>query len=469
MSKEIYVDTYGRSHVAFKPLSSGGQGIVYLTEEPNVLLKLEWDPLTQKIETDVKQNKKFDSIKILPLLKNTNLTLPQTILKDAVGYTMKMLDGMVSFDDAFSGDHYELPDNEWLNEMNQKNPDVCIVLQKYIATGGIRKRLNSFLKASCILAKIHASGLVYCDISGKNMFVSSDPDLSQVWLIDCDNLNFMKNTLKIRDGGLHSPGYGAPEIYADKGKSMYSDAFSFAIALFWELTKQHPFVGEAVLEALEDMDIIESPEEDYACMENFPWINDIEDDSNRSNSGLPIDMLVSPSLHEKFSKTFSEIGRNNRVKRTTMPEWSYILSKELDDVVRCKRCGMDFYYATEQCPWCDYENSILKIVSYKLENTEEKEFWQFVKEISEDVIDIPLRVLEGFNSDNLDEYAFQIRVKDKGIEVGNLSTNYDFFVNKTIDNQIYGTAKFNTLDKIYLSAIHKDTRNHYVVKIEAIK
>ena len=52
MAKDIYVDTYGRSHVASKVLSSGGQGIVYLTEEPNVLLKLEWNPMTQEIEKD---------------------------------------------------------------------------------------------------------------------------------------------------------------------------------------------------------------------------------------------------------------------------------------------------------------------------------------------------------------------------------------------------------------------------------
>ena len=56
MAKDIYIDTYGRSHVASKVLSSGGQGIVYLTEEPNVLLKLEWNPSTQEIEKDTRKN-----------------------------------------------------------------------------------------------------------------------------------------------------------------------------------------------------------------------------------------------------------------------------------------------------------------------------------------------------------------------------------------------------------------------------
>lgn len=196
MAKEIYVDTYGRSHVASKMLSSGGQGIVYSTEEPNVLLKLEWNVNTKKIELDTSKNTKFDNIRVLPLIENTNITLPQTILKDAVGYTMKMLDGMISFDDAFNGENYELPNNEWLNSIQQVDKYWGDTFQKYIATGGIRKRLNAFLKVSCILSKIHASGLVYCDISGKNMFVSFDPQMSNVWLIDCDNLDFMKNSIR---------------------------------------------------------------------------------------------------------------------------------------------------------------------------------------------------------------------------------------------------------------------------------
>ena len=60
------------------------------------------------------------------------------------------------------------------------NSPIGVRLQKYIATGGMRKRLNAFLNASCVLSKIHASGLVYCDISEKNMFVSADPQISHV-------------------------------------------------------------------------------------------------------------------------------------------------------------------------------------------------------------------------------------------------------------------------------------------------
>lgn len=467
MAKDIYVDTYGRSHIASKVLSSGGQGIVYLTEEPNVLLKLEWNPMTQEIEKDTSNNDKFDDIRILPMLENTNLTLPQTILRDVVGYTMKMLDGMVSFEEAFSGDDYELPDNEWINSTKKANEYLGDRLQKYIATGGMRKRLNAFLNVSCVLSKIHASGLVYCDISEKNMFVSAEPQLSHVWLIDCDNLSFMKESMKKRDGGLHSPGYGAPEIYEGKGKTMYSDAFSFAIALFWELTMSHPFMGFAASEMLDELDMLDAPEEDYTCTGAFAWVCDEEDDSNRSFSGMPIEMFINASLFEKFQKTFSENGRRNRQKRTTMPEWTYVLAKELDHIVRCKCCQMDYYGNEESvCPWCDAENSIIKVSAYKVVGERKKFKWDFIHEISEGVINVPLRVLEGFNSNHLDEKVFRITFIEDGIEIGDLSNQYDFFLNDSTGKQIYGSTKISSTNNIMLSAIDRRNGNDYLLEIE---
>ena len=467
MAKEIYIDTYGRSHVASKVLSSGGQGIVYLTEEPNVLIKLEWNSSTKEIEKDTRKNNKFDNIRILPLLEETNLTLPQTILRDVVGYTMKMLDGMVSFKEAVSGDAYELPDNEWISSIKAANEYSGESLQKYIATGGMRKRLSAFLKASCVLAKIHASGLVYCDISENNMFVSADPDKSNVWLIDCDNLNFMKNTVKIRDGGLYTPGYGAPEIYEDKGKTMYSDAFSFAIALFWELTMSHPFVGMAMREKYDELDMFDFLEEDYACRGDFAWICDEDDNSNVSTSGIPCDLFLNRELLEKFQRSFSETGRKNRQKRTTMPEWSYVLAKELDHTVRCRCCQMDFYGNEKaKCSWCDTDNSVLKITSYRVIGDNREFKWDFVQEVDEGIINVPLRILEGFCSNHVDEKAFRIILNEKGIEIGELSNQYDFFVSDSREKQIYGNTTFSMLDKVILSVVDRRNGNYYLLEIE---
>jgi hypothetical protein len=465
MAKDTYVDIYGRSHITSKIVSSGGQGIVYMTEDPNVLLKLEWNPITKEIKKDLSNNDKFDNIRVLPLLEKTNLTLPQTILRDVVGYTMKMLDGMVSFEEAFNGENYEFSNNIWISSIKKENEYWGDKLQKYIATGGMRKRLNAFLNTACILSKIHASGLVYCDISGKNMFVSSEPNKSNVWLIDSDNLNFMKNTIKKKDGGLHTPGFGAPEVYEGNGKTMYSDAFSFAIALFWELTQTHPFIGVATQKALDELDMLDFPEEDYACNGTFAWICDENDRSNEPISESP-DLFLSKPLFDKFQKTFSELGRKNKQKRTIMPEWTHVLAKELDHIVRCKHCQMDYYGNTNTlCPWCDTQNNVLIVNSYKVVESQKVIRWEFLHEIIDYTLSIPLRVLEGVFCNHLEENAFKISYCKDSIEVSDLTTQYDFFI-KNQDKQIYGSTKFNTKDKIELLAINKKNNNNYFIEIE---
>ena len=48
--KQSYYDVYGRCHTITRELSHGGQGIVYRTQEPDMLLKLEWDPEKREIK-----------------------------------------------------------------------------------------------------------------------------------------------------------------------------------------------------------------------------------------------------------------------------------------------------------------------------------------------------------------------------------------------------------------------------------
>lgn len=460
MSKNVYVDTYGRSHVAWKELSSGGQGIVYRTEEPNTLLKLEWNPLTQEIQKDTSKNTKFDDIRILPLLEKTNLTLPQTILRDVAGYTMKLLDDMKSFEDVFSSNGNEFPDNHWLADIGESDLDLELQFKIYISSGGLRKRLNAYLKAACVLAKIHASGFVYCDVSDKNMFVSSDPNKANVWLIDCDNLDYMKNTAK--KGGWRTPGFGAPEVCQGKGNTMYSDVYSFAIALFWTLTTKHPFLGAAVEDALNEEDFLDGPEEDFACSRDFAWIGDRQDNSNVSNIGLPYSMFISEALTNYFQVTFNKDGRNNRQKRTTMPEWAYILARELDHTVRCHHCQMD-YYGSENftCPWCDSENQLIRVKSNKEIDKNHVKQWDFVHEQQNTYIDIPLRLLEGFCCDHIDEKAFRLRYEGDEVEISDLSNQYDFsIISEAHEKLVYGSTKI--VAKNGLVVIHAVCRKNSI-------
>ena len=216
------------------------------------------------------------------------------------------------------------------------------------------------------------------------------------------------------------------------------------------------------------MDMLDAPEEDYACTGAFAWICDEEDDSNESTSGIPHEMFLNKSLFDRFQRTFSESGRRNRQKRTTMPEWSYVLAKELDHTVRCKCCQMDYYDNVESvCPWCDTENSILRVSSFRLIDDKKVLKWDFAHEIMEDVMNIPLRLLEGFCSNHLDEKAFRIVCGEGGIEIGELSNQYDFFVvRENQEKQIYGSNKFSVSDKIVLLAVDRRNSNNYLVEIE---
>lgn len=464
MANDIYVDTYGRSHIASRVLSGGGQGIVYKTEEPDTLIKLEWDPTKQEIVKDVSENKKFDEIRILPLLEKTNLTLPQTILRDVAGYTMRMLDDMRSFDEVFSMEGQEKLQNNWLKGIEKSNAESAHILEQYISSGGIRKRLKSYLKAACVLAKIHASGLVYCDVSDKNMFVSVDAEKDNVWLIDCDNLDYMKNTAE-KDGWM-TAGFEAPEIHQGKGNTMYSDAYSFAVSLFWTLTKQHPFIGDAVRKALSEEDMFDESDECYACGNNFAWIGDEEDDSNHSD--LFLSFVLSDSLFKRFNITFSEEGRMNRQKRITMPEWGFTLAENLDGVVRCSNCQMDYYaHKTACCPWCDTENKIVRIRTKKERKGEFVNHWEFVHEQQEEKIDIPLRVLAGFDGNQIDDSAFQLQYSNGELLIDDLSNQYEFtMISQGKETPLYGQTATYIESEAKLFSKCKKSGIRYEIEIE---
>lgn len=468
MSKDIYTDVYGRNHIISKILSSGGQGVVYKTEDDTILLKLEWNGETKEIIKDTSNNTKFDKIRTLPFIEKTNIILPQATLKDISGYTMKLLDDMSSFKDVFSKEAKEdFPNNKWLDYMINKNADVGNLLKNYLASGGIKKRLKSYLEAACILAKIHSSGLVYCDISDNNMFVSSSPDKSNVWFIDSDNLDYMTNTIT---KNWFTGSFVAPEVFNGKGNTMYSDSFSFAISLFWNLTMFHPFVGKALEKAIED-DFLDGSMEEIACQKDFSWILDTDDDSNINDSGMH-EMFVNDELIKYFHKTFSKIGRQDRQLRTTMPEWAYVLAKELDKIITCNNCYMDYYSDKSiKCPWCE-ENTIelIFIKSFKEIQNNKKLQWNFVKEIDKDYINVPLRLLEGFKSENINESAFKLKINENKIEITEISYKYDFYIiNNNSEKSIYGNTKIEFKNKLEISAICKDNNINCFIEIEVKK
>ncbi len=92
------------------------------------------------------------------------MSLPLAILRDEPGYVMRLLADVEPFD-ALD----------------------CQDFDTYIATGSTRRRLYVLYRCAAVLARLHAAGIVYVDLSTNNVLLGSG-ETPEVWLIDTDNL-----------------------------------------------------------------------------------------------------------------------------------------------------------------------------------------------------------------------------------------------------------------------------------------
>ena len=92
----------------------------------------------------------------------------------------------------------------------------------------------------------------------------------------------------------------------------------------------------------------------------IPWIEDIEDDSNHTDAGLPRQNFLTDETFRLFNATFCEEGREKPSSRPTAVLWARAFAYSHAQSIRCAEqdCNMSFVYSDKQkkCPWC---NSIL--------------------------------------------------------------------------------------------------------------
>ncbi len=417
-----FEDVYGYIHIVSSEIDRGGQGAVFRTLDPDIAIKVKFNPDCTEYSKDLSENKIIESIRLLPVPAKINLTMPQASLKEYAGYVMRLLADMESFERAFdfSFQNDNLYLNDWLKGFADDSPDFVKVLGQYIASGGRRRRLIAYLKVACILASLHTRGLVYGDFSAKNAYISSVGNANTVWLIDADNLTYQENA---KNAGYYTPGYGAPEVIQGKGCTFYSDAYAFAVSLFWQLTGTHPFVGALTEEGSEDDFADEGEEKAYAG--ELPWILDEEDDSNFTETQIPQaqGMIISERLGKVFSRTFSKIGKEKRQTRPTMLEWGYALAKELDLTVKCPRCEMDYDESFDVCPWCDTPNHRLILISEE----QNKRVWKIVNEVTPDMeLSIPMRLIKGFCGSEYEKNACTIKRAKDGFILLNLYDGFEW-------------------------------------------
>lgn len=413
------IDIYNNIYQVTGELSRGGQGVVYRTMVPNVLVK-------EDFEGDAETNQHYMDLHLLPLPKRLHITLPKVPLGGGkTGYIMELLEDMKSFQEAFA-DHDESDLHDIQSEMVQgflssdedETRRFGIRFGSLILNGGFRRILRGYLGAAKVLNILHSGGLVYCDFSPNNAFISSDLTKFNVWLIDADNVDFAGNI----KNAFMTPDYGAPEVQSGKSHSTFwSDIFAFSSCLFQQLLHIHPFEGEQFEECLDNEEEIEDVESkrNYGV---FPYILDEDDASNYNKMAAEMCDWIPDNLWGLFQQTFGQ-GRLKKAARPLMSEWVVGLAYALDGMVQCQSCKMDYSAADRGgiCPYCDEHTPIIRVTSTFPKGNE---LWRFISESKEDwPIHVPLRITHGLLMDDEgDPTAFTIRIdKAKNMQIDKVS------------------------------------------------
>ncbi|MCF5858619.1 protein kinase domain-containing protein [Aeromonas veronii] len=428
-----YVDEYQNVHIQDKVLGQGGQGVVFRTKDPDLAIKLVTDesgtPVTDE-ESVERYSKRFKRVRLLPLPENLNISVPAALLQNNAGYVMQLLSEMVPFShfwlDGKSAENISTDDIPvWLSAMPENEAKKIV---HYYRTGGLRRRLHALYKCASLLARLHGNGMVYGDISPNNIFISEGLDDSAVWLIDADNIRF-----EITAGGsvVYTPKYGAPELVQGKdGGRPSSDCHAFAVVAFYLLSLIHPFVGKKV-DGTDEGDWADEENdgedvEDKAYAGLFPWVDDQDDDSNSSNSGLPRTLLLTEKLISLFEGTFGP-GRTSPLLRPTIYHWPEALAQAADMTVTCPGCSMNYYYdfihpETEDhnCPYCKTQRPQMLILESYRWNGPDKPInspcWRYVREISQVAeLTVPRRVFDEFAMIDSDTAEVLISLSNNGI------------------------------------------------------
>ena len=441
-----YIDEYGNTHYIKSELGRGGQGVVYSTKDGDVVIKEAFK--NNKLITDEKEIKQFHnkvkSIKFKPIPFDIEIARPIALLKNKAGYVMKMLDNMNPLTNLFPNlvsikelENIKIPD--FLKSLNDER--LQKIFSYYFNTGSLRKRLEVLLKIAVTLYRLHLRGLVYFDISYNNIFYNDDG----IYFIDIDNLKY-NSSIKRKDS-IQTEDFEVPEVANGiEPNSFYSDIYSFGILAYYLLTIQHPFKGNA-LENISDESWDEEENDEWENSINIwdlPWIEDSNDDSNRSKSGLRGKLTISEELDMLFHILF-EKGKINKYKRPALNLWIKALSDALYQTIECPNCKATYYDKYfDKCPYCKNNKPnriIIDSYIYKDGVKLEKGSFYFVKEISDKIL-LPEFLFKEFG---LETFA-TIKFSNKRVEFYFDFDKEEIYFNK--ESKIFRPRKKIGIDKL---------------------
>ena len=410
------VDQFGNRHQLATELARGGQGVVYRTGDPDLAIK---QPLGADgaVRLNMDMRSRFQNVLCLPIPSRIPIALPLAVLRDEPGYVMRLLADMEPFSEfELSGqmqtEMAKLQVPKWLAGVPDKR--AMLRLMHYAGSGSTKRRLLTLAKCAGVLARLHAAGIVYGDVSPRNCFMSR-VDSREVWLIDADNLRFERHR-----GGetVYTPRYGAPEVVQAVDQSRpRTDAWAFTVMAFEALTLLHPFVGGKVLAVDELNDGWDAknittslPEnlEEQAYAGLMPYVDDPDDSSNCAIGGLPRDLVLSSQLVSLFQETLG-IGRTQPWRRTSLAYWALELARAHDRSVVCPKCSMSYFLQHNTCPYCGKSKPSLVLAKTSR--------WEIVMQFSATGFALPHRLLNPFSLDLTGDanYLVSIDLKHKTV------------------------------------------------------
>lgn len=323
----VFIDEKGYVHridIA-NIIGTGAQGAVYRGENKNILIKIN------QTKEENYLGKKIDKIKSLNLPKNLKFTLPIAKLnisnKNYEGYIMRMMEDMKPISHLMKNSFKNI--EECYDYYNQE-------------TGGLRRRLEILKKIAYNLYYLHSRGIVYGDISSNNIFISMDSKYTEVWFIDCDNIDYSYDI----DYTIGTDGFCSPEIrkvlapynMGKQNNTIENDIYAFANLAFNVLFLADPFRGSILLEDNEDDGNDwwddESNDEKKFDLGEVSWVGE-NDESNKPIYGLStnMDKMISPELKNLFNETLGYIGRNNPKQRPSLRIWYEEINNLLNNLV----------------------------------------------------------------------------------------------------------------------------------------
>lgn len=349
-------DELSQWHKLTKELGKGGQGVVYRTLDPELLVKM---PLKNgKVISNKKEVERFqeqlERLYLLPLTSAMHITRPLYLLEEQAGYVMQMMQDMQPigawlpqlFKSLIEEDQKAFKSPAWLSE--NVPIEAAYPLAKYAESGGTKRRLELLAQASIELLRLHSVGVIFMDVSPENIFCSTSRNHNEVWMIDADNLRF--ETVKAT-AGVITPQYGAPEVVkGEDGSRVVSDAYSFSLLAFKILAMTGAFNGQRFIDAQDEEGGWEADESEtggasievQAEQGELPFIFDAKDDSNSPVNGLPSDLVLTPPLLKFFQEIFG-VGRTEPWRRPSLHSLPRLLASAADASISCV-CGMSFYY-----------------------------------------------------------------------------------------------------------------------------